>query len=204
MNKINHFFDKLLETVPGGVFGIISMLIGISSLFISILNYPGYSMVLLYISNLGIGPGLSAPIFNIGIIVTGFIAIPFYVYMGRVMKTEGVNEKYRKNSITLAIIGCISLSLVGCFPAYNLILLLFHGSFAALFFLSSLICSIAFSYLMWNDTRFPKVQSYFGVVVGGIYAIYCVTLQPIIEWVCFFALVSWVLETSIFMLVKTL
>ncbi len=204
MIKLNRFFDKLLKTVPGYVFGLISMLIGTTCIFISILNYPGYSMNLLYISYLGIGPGLSAPIFNIGLIVSGLIVVPFFVYLGRILKIEGINEKYRRNTTAIAIIGCVSLSLVGCFPAYNLTLLIFHGIFAAIFFVSSLMFCIAFSYLMWKDDRFPKVQSYFGVIIGILFFVYCITLQPIIEWICFFALVTWIIETSFFTLYKKL
>jgi len=202
MSKINRFLENLLGIVPGGVFGLCSMSLGGSFIFISLFNYPNYSMIDYYISYLGYGPGLSGPFFNIGLIISGLLIIPFFIYLVKIFKIEGRNERFNKNTIRIAILACISLSLVGLFPAYNYFCLIIHGIFAALFFISSGIFCVAISYLMWKDPRFPKIQSYVGFILGGIFALYVATLQPIFEWICFFGIAGWVIETSAFCLYK--
>ena len=202
MDKINAFMDKLLKIAPGGYYGLLSMTIGILFISLSYLLVPGYSMFESFISILGISPGLAAPLFNMGIILTGILVIPFLVYLGRSLTQERINKKIEKIAFKISIIGAISISLVGCFPHYTLLLGIIHIFFATIFFLSELIFCIMFSLLIWFDSRFSKMQSIIGFVVSGVFIFFIFTGWTISEWLVFFAIIFWVIENSIYTLHK--
>ena len=67
--------DQLLKIIPGGVFGIISVVIVLSGDIISIVLFPGgYSFFENMISELGGGPyGI---FFNLGLVISGIVSIP--------------------------------------------------------------------------------------------------------------------------------
>ncbi len=202
MDKINNLMDKLLKLVPGGYYGLLSMVIGVIFTFLSYLLVPGYNMIESFISVLGISPGLAAPLFNIGFILTGITVIPFLVYLGRSLTQEKINEKIKKFAIKISIIGAISISLVGCFPHYTLLLGIIHIFFATIFFFCELIFCTIYSILIWIDSRFSKMQTIIGFAVSGVFIFFIFTGWPISEWMVFFAIVFWVIENSIYFLYK--
>ena len=75
IEQINNIFDKLLEKIHGGIYAMISMAVGVSLIFIAMSQFPGYNMIDNYVSELGAGPGLSGPLFNIGLILAGIIIV---------------------------------------------------------------------------------------------------------------------------------
>ena len=89
MDIINDFTEKLLNFMPGGVYGILSMVIGIIGDILAILYYPGYNMIDNMVSDLS--RGIGSIFFNFGLIFSGLVAIPFYLHLGRILKTEIVN-----------------------------------------------------------------------------------------------------------------
>ena len=120
MKKLDKIADRFLELASGSIYGIISMTIGAGAILVSLLLYPGYSIITQFVSWLGIGPGLAGPIFNIGLILAGVIAIPFFISLGRILKQEeNGNPRLKKRAVIISIIACLSLSLVGCFPVVN-------------------------------------------------------------------------------------
>ena len=52
--RINTLFDSLFDKIPGGLFGITSMIIGLGGDLLAALFYPNYSIFEDMISNLGI------------------------------------------------------------------------------------------------------------------------------------------------------
>lgn len=190
------------ERIPGGIYGLVSMSIGVSLIFLAMTQYPGYNLIEYYISYLGFGPGLSAPLFNIGLIVAGLVAIPSFLDLARILDGEEINQKAWKRAKQFSIAACIFLSLVGCFPAYNLILLIFHGMAAMGFFVCGFLFCVLFTYLMNKDTRFSRIQIYIGIIVSGVFALFMVTIRPLTEWLVFFAIVFWVCETNLYVLFK--
>ncbi len=202
MEKINQLMVKLLKLAPGGYYGPLSMSIGIVFTFLSYLLVPGYNMIESFISILGISPGLAAPLFNIGFILTGITVIPFLVYLGRSLTQEKINEKIKKITIKISIIGAMSISLVGCFPHYTLLLGIIHIFFATIFFFCELIFCVIYSIFIWFDSRFSKMQSIIGFTVSGVFIFFIFTGWPISEWIVFFVIVVWVIEISIYTLVK--
>ncbi len=202
MDKINNLMDKLLKLVPGGYYGLLSMSIGIIFTFLSYLLVPGYSMFESFISVLGITPGLAALLFNLGFILTGITVIPFLVYLGRSLTQEKINEKIKKITIKISIIGAMSISLVGCFPHYTLLLGIIHIFFATVFFFCELIFCVIYNILIWFDSRFSKMQSIIGLAVSGVFIFFIFTGWPISEWIVFFVIIVWVIENSIYILYK--
>ena len=202
MEIINRLIDKLLKLAHGGYYGLLSMIIGIIFTFLSFLLVPGYSIFESFISILGISPGLTAPLFNMGIILTGILVIPFLVYLGRSLTQERINEKIEKIAFKISIVGALSISLVGCFPHYTLLLGIIYIFFATLFFFSELIFCLIFSLLIWFDSRFSKMQSIIGFAVSGVFIFFIFTGWTISEWLVFFAIVFWVIENSIYILYK--
>jgi len=202
MDKINNLMDKLLKLAPGGYYGLLSMSIGVIFTFLSYLSVPGYNMIESFISILGISPGLAAPLFNIGFILTGITVIPFLVYLGRSLIQEKINEKIKKIATKISIIGAVSISLVGCFPHYTFLLGIIHIFFATIFFFCELIFCVIYSILIWFDSRFSKMQSIIGFAVSGVFIFFMFTGWPISEWIVFFVIVIWVIENSIYILYK--
>ena len=202
MEQINKVFDKLLEKVHGGIYAIISMAFGVSLIFIAMSQFPGYNMVEYYISNLGAGPGLSGPLFNIGLILAGIIAIPFFVHLGRILKQEGIYDIVRKLAVGISVIGCVCLSIVGCFPATHGFSLLMHYYFAMGFFFSGLLFCFLFSVIMYKDSKYSKIQVLIGFFVAVTFAFFLIVKDPLPEWIVFFSIVFWVLENGIYIFYK--
>jgi hypothetical membrane protein len=202
MRKINKFMDKLLELAPGGVYGLIGVIFGLVCLVSAILLYPGLDITTDIISNLGVGPGLSAPLFNIACIESGLLFIPFYAFIGRILlKKEGM-EQSKKIATKIAITGCIFLTLIGFFPFTDGIILIMHGICAVTFFLSCFIYSVLFSIVTFRDDRFPKGMSYISMTSATIFVVYVVTVIVLLEWISFFILLFWGLVGSLYTLYK--
>ena len=201
MEKINQIFDKLFEKVPGGVFGLLSVSIGI---FIDIigLSFPGYSIFTHTVSSLGIGP--AGLLFNIGLILCGITAIFFDIYLGKSISMDNDNEMVKKTVVAISIISSISLSLVGFFPINqeNDIIIFFHGFFAAISFIGGLIYMIIFSLFILKDQKFMKLQAYMGFTVCGFFILYFCTLVPLTEWLVIFSIIIWTIFTSSYMLYR--
>lgn len=200
--KVLTAFDRVLSRVPGGIFGILSVTIGVCGDFISIYLYPGYNIFINTISELGVGPGKI--FFNIGVIFAGIIAIPFGIYLGRALNTKGSYEKLNKSAVVISIISCVSLSLIGVFPgnpAETLIYLL-HGFCAFLCFFGGMIYLFLFSFLMLREPKFSKFLAYYGFFVAGLFLLFLFTWVPITEWIANIGIISWTIICSIYMLYK--
>ncbi|MHA1488504.1 MAG: DUF998 domain-containing protein [Promethearchaeota archaeon] len=152
--------DKTLQWAPGGVYGLISVIIGICCNLIALLLFPGYNITINMISELGVGPG--GLFFNLGFIISGLMAIPFYISLGRTLDGEGVNKNLLKSAKVSSIISCVTFSLIGIFPAIpeNEIILIMHGIIALISLTCGAIYLILFSILMLKNKNFSKLQAY--------------------------------------------
>jgi hypothetical membrane protein len=200
--KINEEINIVFEFIPGGIFGLFSVSLMSIFIILSYSNFPGYDMLNNDISILGIGPGISAPLFNIGIFLTGLFNIPFFLYLGKILQQETDKSKIPKKIIYLSFVGCISLSLIGCFPVINRKWALIHATLAGTFFIMTLLVLFLISTMMLKDPRFPNFHASIGLIVASIIGFYLVTRRSIIEWVVLFALGLWMFDISIFTLYK--
>ena len=195
------FFDKLLTLIPGGVFGLLSCVIVLSGDILSIILFPGgYNFFENMISELGRGP--SGIFFNLGLIISGIVGIPFYIALYKIFDKETVNPIVRKSALIFSLISIFTFILVGIFPSIedNYIVFVTHGTFAFLSFLSGILYLISFSILMLKDSKYSKFLACHGFIVAGTYLVIIFTWLPITEWIATFAIISWVIANSIYML----
>ena len=204
IEKTNKTLDNLYKKIPGGLFGIFSMIIGLTGDFLAALYYPGgYSILEHMISHLGtswLNPGYY--IFNIGVILCGSVAIPFDIYLGRFFekkqgKSNWINVAVISNlisSISLIFVG-ISLSISQDFEDFAFFL---HGLFATLCFLGAAIYCLIYSGIILNKNRFiPKHFAIFGLIVALVEILFIFTWQPFIEWLANFSIIAWIIIMSI-------
>ncbi len=202
MKKLDKFITSFFNYIPGGVFGLLSVFLAILFVFLSYLLFPGYNMLNNDISVLGIGPGLSASLFNNGLKITGITAIPFFIYFGRILRKEPDNQIYVKSAVRLSIVGCIALSLIGFFPVINRTMGIIHAGLALIFFLCSIINLVYFSMAILKDQKFSKNHAYFGFIIAGLIAFYIAVRWSIVEWIVFFVLGFWIIDISIYIFYK--
>jgi len=193
--------DQILKIFPGGVFGLISVIIILSGDIISIVLFPGgYSFFENMISELGRGPyGI---FFNLGVVISGIVSVPYYISLYRSFDVERVNPILRKSAIIFSLISIITYVLIGVFPSIeeNYIILITHGTFAFISLASGAIYLTLFSILMLRDSKYMKLQAYYGFIVAGTYVLFLLTWWPITEWIATFAIISWIAVNSLYML----
>ena len=200
MERKRNFIDKFLDIAPGGLYGILSVIIRISGDFIAFLFFPEYNMINNMVSDLGVGPG--GIFFSLGLIISGIISIPFYVALARSLQSEGVNEKMRKTGLIFFYISDITYIMIGFFPSVEKIYLIYlaHGVFAIISWLTAIIYLVIFSKLMKKDRKFSALPSYSGYLLIIVMIIFLCTWLPIIEWVMTFTFIIWVLLISSYMI----
>lgn len=185
----------------GGIFGIVSILIAIFGMAISYSAYPGYIIGNHTISMLGVGRlGIS---FNVGSILSGFIAIPYYLNLSYYFQAEGSDERFIKASIMSSMVSCIGYIFVGVFPVFETILLFYvaHMIFALTTFSSGAVYLIIYAYIMYHSESFTKLQALHSLIVCVFYLSFVFTQIPLLEWIAFFGLISWISVNSIYLLV---
>jgi len=209
IKKINIIFDDLYSQIPGGLFGIISMTIGLMGDFLAALFYPGgYSIFEHMISHLGtswLNPGKL--FFNIGVILCGLLAIPFDIFLGRFFKKEYGESKWIKLAVISNVLSSISLIIVGITLSISQdvedFAFFLHGIFATLCFLGAAVyCLIYSGIILKKKCYFPKFYAIFGYIVAIIEIIFLLTWQPFIEWLANFSIITWIIIMSILVLKK--
>ncbi len=198
------FFDKLLNTISGGVFGLVAIVIILLGDFLAILFNPDYVIFENMVSALGASPAPGGLIFNLSLIISGIIVIPFYIHLSRIVIEDNTNETLRKFAIISSMISCITYSLLGVFPSLEYIYIIFyiHGVLALISILSGVCYLISFNILIKRSNNFKKIQSYFGFFVAGLYSLFILTWRPDVEWIMSFGIVSWIFIISISILKK--
>lgn len=207
--KISKSFDSLFNLIPGGIFGIVSMIIGLTGDLLAALFYPGgYSIFEHMISHLGtlwLNPG--RVFFNLGVILCGLVGIPFDIYLGRVFKNEYGESNWIKVAVISNIASSIALIVVGISLSLSLVVedlpFFIHGICAVICFLGAAIyCIIYSSIILKQDQKFPKYFAIFGFSVAGVEVIFIFTWQPFIEWLANFSIITWIIIMSLFILYK--
>ncbi|MHA1526866.1 MAG: hypothetical protein ACTSQD_07530 [Promethearchaeota archaeon] len=196
------FFDKLLDNINGGVFGIISVGIILIGEFLVIFFNPDYIIFEDMVSALGaVRYGI---IFSLSLLFSGIIIIPFYIHLSRIVIEENTNETLRKFAIISSMISCITYSLLGVFPSFENIYIIFyiHGVLALISISSGFCYLISFNILIKRSRNFKKIQAYYGFFVAGLYMLFIVTWLPNIEWFLNIAIVMWVIIISVSILKK--
>ncbi|MFX1320071.1 MAG: DUF998 domain-containing protein [Promethearchaeota archaeon] len=214
MKGLNSVINKILQSVSGGVFGLLSIIFGITGDIIAFLLFPGYDFTKKAVSYLCKGPG--GIYFQIGSVFSGIFAILFVIALGRTFDEDGINEKLRKNTILIALVSCASLVILGGFCGSNPIVALIHGTFAFISWLFGLLYISLFSLLIMKDSKFSKNLAYLGFIVSFLLLVlliifilhffkatnFLVIILPSIEWIDTFAIILWYFIISTYMIYK--
>lgn len=223
MERVNVFFDRLFSFIPGYFFGFLAFTAGFIGDTIALLTTPEYIWWRQSISILG---DLSGGIFlRTGLIISGLMAIPFFIYLGRTVKDDNVNERLRKVAIGIGIFSSLCVTLTGTFSGVNDFIKFLHGNFALCSWLGNTAVFILFSLAMSKNVKFSKYPTRIGYIVGGILIIYLIpffttnfcnyfreicyafgrrvfTIMAVFEWIVYFSILFWILYTSSYLLYK--
>ncbi len=199
-------FDRLLTIIPGGVFGFLTCAIVLTGDTISIILFPGgYNFLENMISELG--HGSSGIFFNLGLIISGILSFPYYISLYRSFDKETVNPIVRNCSLIFSLISIITFIFVGIFPSIedNYIVFVSHGVFAFMSFLTGILYLTSFSVLMLTGSnvsgdKYSKFIACQGFIVAGTYLLVLFTWMPITEWIATFAIISWIIANSIYLI----
>ncbi|MBN1802501.1 MAG: DUF998 domain-containing protein [Candidatus Lokiarchaeota archaeon] len=197
--------DKIFELIPGGIFGLLSVLFGLIGDVFSIMLYPGYNFTKNMASDLGVGPG--GIIFNISLVLSGASAILFYLYFGRVLNGNNPNDDKLVNiAIFFAILSSFFMIMIGFFPASleNDTILVIHSLSALFSWLTGISYSIIFSYLILKNTRFSNYLAFisiaaalaFGSLLIAIAIPWAVIIVPSMEWIMIVVIIVYVMALA--------
>jgi len=201
LENLNKSSSAVFKLIPGPIFGFASVIIGLGGDALALSLTPYYNPDLM-ISKLGVGPG--GFFFNIGTILSGLFAVPFYIYLEIVLKREEFNSKVLEGALGSALISCLFFILVGVFPSNdsNLLILYLHGVFSLFSFLSALSYFLLFSFLLFKSSQFLKFHAYTGFFQVGLIIFFLFTWNPISEWLMTFGLIIWIITISTYLLYK--
>ena len=225
MRKINQFFDKLFDVIPGYVFGLLAFVIGFSGDLIAMVLSPEYQMWRSSISLLGLNPG--GIYLRLGLILSGIFALFFIIYLGKILKDENVNDLLRKLAIGCGIFTTVNGILTGAFTGVTELIIYLHGVFALFSFIGGAIVYPLFTFLIAKSSKFSKSTFYIGVIVSTIVVSYMIPffitnfcsvyqeicfslgetiwlIMPTYEWIMIFAILFWYFSISIYMVMNDL
>lgn len=214
MEKLDIFIKKLNTIIPGRIFGLLSITVGVLGDIIAYLMFPGYNFLTMAVSTLCLGPG--GVFFNIGNIFSGIFALIFVNSLIRTFNEEQINTKLKKIAIVCANISCISFIVLGVFCGSNIVIQYLHGT-AALTSWGFGVCYITFySILILKDPKYSKNLAFFGFIVSFILALliiffflylipflrFLVIILPTLEWINTISVILWYFLISTYMIYK--
>ncbi len=201
-------------TLVGGIFALVSMVVGtvctLGALFqytifpfrglpIPLVPYPlpvintGFSIWYQAISELGIGP--SAFLFNVGLIVLGFLIIPIFPALLGLLG----NSTIAKVGVASGLVTCFGIVGVGLAP---MVISPLHSVFGVIFFVSVGVTVFLFSFAMFRGRFFARAVAVYGFFFVVVDLIFMIVSNSVWEWAVFFVLVSWILLVGVEMFRK--
>lgn len=187
-------------------FGIFGAVVGGILLVSAALLTPGYDPRLHTISSLG--EGVAKSLFSIAFVLFGTACIPFFLYLERELKY--IRDGVKKITTVIAIFTGMCIAMVGIIPdeTYPDLFVAFHLFAAGVAFTGSSIYIALYSYLMYHSPKaklykgkkFKKDLAFYGFVNIILLILLLVTLQPLIEWILFLTISSWLIITAITLL----
>ncbi|MFB0562089.1 MAG: hypothetical protein ACETWM_12870 [Candidatus Lokiarchaeia archaeon] len=198
----------------GGLFAVISTIVGTVSILGAVATYTvfpfrplsigllypipvintGYNFWYQYVSEMSAGP--SAFLYNVGVIVTGILAIPVFPSMLKLLRSTII----AKIGIIFGVIASIAMSFSSVFPLY--VNSAGHGISAFIFFASIGIAIVFLTYAMYKGTFFSKVNVAIGIIFVIVDLCFIITRNSVTEWSVFFVVVIWLLAVGVHMLIK--
>jgi len=201
-------------TLVGGVFAIIATIVGTVCILGAVatytvfpfrplavgLPYPipvlnlGYNFWDQYVSEMSAGP--SAFLYNVGVIVTGILAVPVFPSMLRILGGTMI----ARVGVIFGVVASVAMSFSSVFPLY--VNSVGHGIFAGIFFVSVGISIVLLTYAMYRGRFFSRVNIAIGVVFVIVDLCFMLTGNSVAEWMVFFVVVLWLLAAGIRMVTR--
>ena len=187
-------------------FGIFGAVVGGTLLVLAAFLTPGYDPRLHTISSLG--EGVAKSLFSVAFVLFGTASIPFFMYLEKELKS--IRDKVRKITTVIAIFTGMCIAMVGIIPdeTYPDLFVFFHLFAAGVAFVGSSVYITLYSYLMYHSPKaklykgkkVKKDLAYYGFCNIFILILLLITLQPVIEWILFLTISSWLVVTAITLL----
>jgi hypothetical protein len=215
MEKMDLFINKINNVIPGGVFGLLSITIGILGDIIAYLMFPGYNFLTMAVSTLCLGPG--GIYFNIGNIFSGFFALIFVNSLIRTFNDEDSNFKLKKTANICANISCISFIILGVFCGSNIVVQYLHGTSAITSWIFGYSYITLYNILMIKDNNYSNKLAIFGFFITfpllllmiffflhliPILTAPLIIILPPLEWINTISVITWYFSVSSYMIYK--
>jgi hypothetical protein len=223
--------DPIYEKINGGLIGVIATIVGVITILVASLLFYSVEPFTFYthwISNLG-GvvtnggqfPNGSNIVFAIGLITVGILAIPFMLYVAKVL-LDG-EQKYSILVVIFVLFGIFTLlGIIGVSLFDMKSQPILHVVFAAFFFLGSFLMVFFYGISLFFNSEISWIHGVFCLAVATVSAIFLLTLVPHIaqggdiaaliistgpelyvsrfwEWMFLFSIFSWLFETAVLM-----
>jgi len=178
MEKLDRFYEK----INGSYFGIAAFVISVLFLTISQMLYiaedPSFSITTNFISDLGARPNGADIAFSIGVIISGVLFIPFYLFLGRYLLKKGNNLSILIKGMYGGLIACIGSILVGVFPLDpdNKLLYNLHIIAAGLYFYGLLIMLMIYGISEIKIATIPNILGIFAIISAILLGAFITTL----------------------------
>ena len=214
MRQIKKSFDKVVNPLFGGIFGILSITSAIIGDIIAFILFPGYNLTKKAVSYLCRGPG--GIFFQVGAVLSGLFAILFLLSLANSLYRNSSNERLIETSIIVSIVSCICLIFLGIFCGSNPIIALLHGIFAFISWFSGLLYVTLLNILILKDSRYSNFLAYIGFFLswslGLLLVIFLlhfhtpfhilVLILPSLEWFNTILIMVWYFIVSIYMIYR--
>jgi hypothetical membrane protein len=126
-----------------GIMGVVTPFVAFACILLSISSYPLFSWTNNALSDLGVKEGITAPLFNSGLIISGIFALVFAAGLLRLLP----NSLISRIGILIFIFAALALTAIGIFPENAKPMHYFASvAFFALFATAMLVVSAALLY----------------------------------------------------------
>lgn len=191
---------KILELIPGPIFGQFSFGFAILSHILGLLFYQEYDIFTMAVSELSNGE--LGWIYRLGLIFAAFFSIPFTMYLYRTIESKNQTKFLKKALLTTGLIYGISIFFIGLFWKENVIAITLHAIFALTAWIDGFLFTLIFSILMFFDSKYSRRLAFFGFAVSGAFLAHLILLNPISQWVMTLGMIFWIWIVSSYILFK--
>ncbi len=215
MEKVDLLIKKINVVIPGGIFGLLSITVGIIGDIIAYLMFPGYNFLTMAVSTLCLGPG--GIFFNIGNIFSGVFALIFVNSLIKTFNEEQTNLKLKKTAIICANISCLSFIFLGVFCGSNIVIQYLHGTSAIISWIFGYSYITFYNILMIKDKKYSNKLAFFGLFVSfpllllmvlfflhliPLFTAPLLIILPPLEWINTISIILWYFSVSTYMIYK--
>ena len=192
--------------IPGEIFGFVSMIVALTGIIISFIDFPVYNIFISMVSHLGL-PGMTSVyvLFDICLMTSGLINLPFALSFGYFFKHMIGENKWIRVAVIWNCISSISLTLVGLFLAISIIngnvFYVLHIFCAIVMFVGVAVYSFIYGNLiMANKDKFPISLAIFSYFVAGAQLVFLFSWKSYFEWFATFFIIAWNIIMNLYLL----